>query len=252
MRWIYLSPHLDDAALSAGGLIHEQTRAGLPVEIWTLFCGYPQGELSSFAQVMHHLWGFGSAEECVQKRREEDRQAAQILGVSARHFDFLDAIYRRGADGEPLYPQDISVEPLPADAGLPAEMAEALAMRLLPDDILVCQLAIGGHVDHLLVRAAAEQLGRPLWYDADIPYLLNHPEELAPLTAGLEETVEPVAEGALGPWEKAIRAYDSQLSTVFDDPARIGELLRGHWQPNMGISLWRSTGGQGLVRTSET
>jgi hypothetical protein len=35
MRWIYLSPHLDDAALSAGGLIYEQTQAGIQVEIWT-------------------------------------------------------------------------------------------------------------------------------------------------------------------------------------------------------------------------
>ncbi|MCE7860069.1 MAG: PIG-L family deacetylase, partial [Chloroflexi bacterium CFX2] len=30
MRWIYLSPHLDDAALSAGGWIFDQTRAGIP------------------------------------------------------------------------------------------------------------------------------------------------------------------------------------------------------------------------------
>ena len=29
MRWIYLSPHLDDAVLSCGGLIFEQSRQGL-------------------------------------------------------------------------------------------------------------------------------------------------------------------------------------------------------------------------------
>ena len=41
MRWIYLSPHLDDAVFSAGGLIYEQTQAGTPVEIWTIMCGDP-------------------------------------------------------------------------------------------------------------------------------------------------------------------------------------------------------------------
>jgi hypothetical protein len=59
MRWIYISPHLDDAALSAGGLIHEQTQAGLPVEIWTLMSGFPLvDEVSPLAQVM--LVGGGS------------------------------------------------------------------------------------------------------------------------------------------------------------------------------------------------
>ncbi|NTU55874.1 MAG: PIG-L family deacetylase, partial [Anaerolineales bacterium] len=49
MRWIYLSPHLDDAVLSAGGLIYEQTRSGTPVEIWTFMCGVPSGtEFSPF------------------------------------------------------------------------------------------------------------------------------------------------------------------------------------------------------------
>ena len=250
MRWIYLSPHLDDAALSAGGFLHEQARLGLPVEVWTLFSGFPQGELSPFAQVLHKLWGFSSAEECVRKRREEDKKAAELLGAHARHFDFLDAIYRRGPQDEWLYPQDVSVEPHTAEAGLPAQIAEALSRRLLPEDILVCQLGIGGHVDHLLARQAAEKLASPLWYAADIPYLLNNPEELEPLTAGLDRAVQPVPESALVPWEKAIRAYESQLSTVFQDPAGIGELVRKYWESSQGLCLWRSA--NRLVRTIET
>ena len=94
MRWIYLSPHLDDAVLSAGGLIYEQAQSGDPVEIWTLLCGYaPSEEVSPFAQALHQQWGFGSAEETVRLRRAEDRNAAAALGASAIHFDFLDCIY---------------------------------------------------------------------------------------------------------------------------------------------------------------
>src|SRR5512144_3291706 len=101
MRWIYLSPHLDDAVFSAGGLIYEQTRAGLPVEIWTFMCGYPpDSDVSPFAQLIHTQWGFASAEETIRMRRAEDQRAAAILGANTLYFDFLDCIYRRGADGE--------------------------------------------------------------------------------------------------------------------------------------------------------
>ena len=97
MRWIYLSPHLDDAVLSAGGLIHDQAKSGIPVEIWTFMSGYPpEGEFSQFAELQHHMWGFPSAEAAVSTRREEDERAAAIVGASAVHLDFLDCIYRRG------------------------------------------------------------------------------------------------------------------------------------------------------------
>ena len=71
MRWIYLSPHLDDAVFSAGGLIYEQAQAGIPVEIWTIMCGYPPlpEEVFSVAQLLHVQWGFSSAEETARGRR---------------------------------------------------------------------------------------------------------------------------------------------------------------------------------------
>ena len=244
MRWIYLSPHLDDAVLSAGGLIYEQTQAGLPVEIWTLMAGLPpEGELSSFAQVLHQLWGFGSAEESVASRREEDRQAAAAVGARARHFDFPDAVYRRGEDGESVpagyFGGAAPRGCLPAEGDGRGGRAAAAAGRYprLP-------AGIGGHVDHMLARAAAELLGRPLWYDADLPYLFNHPEELEPHTAGLSELVNPVSEAGLEAWEQGIRAYASQLSTVFQDAALLPDLLREYWEPKAGISLWRAEPGR--------
>ncbi|MBA4379671.1 MAG: PIG-L family deacetylase, partial [Anaerolinea sp.] len=58
MRWIYISPHLDDAVLSCGGLIWEQSHAGTQVEIWTVCTGDPpEGPLSPFAEVLHAEWG---------------------------------------------------------------------------------------------------------------------------------------------------------------------------------------------------
>ncbi|MFZ5879155.1 MAG: PIG-L deacetylase family protein [Chloroflexota bacterium] len=240
MRWIYISPHLDDAVLSAGGLIHEQTRAGLPVEIWTLMCGFPPGdELSPFAQVLHFQWGFPSAGEAVRLRRAEDERAAAIVGAKTVHFDFLDCIYRRGADGSWLYPLEVFVPPLPEEADLPAQIAAAISARLQPDDVVVGQFGIGRHVDHATVRRAVERLNRPIWYDADIPYLFNHPSELAPNTAGMQEALQPVTESGLEAWVEGISAYRSQLSSLFESPEALFEAVRAYGRDKGGISLWR-------------
>ena len=240
MRWIYLSPHLDDAVLSAGGLIYDQSKSGIPVEIWTFMCGFPpEGEFSPFAQLQHYMWGFPSAQEAVQARREEDRRAAAIVGARPVHLDFLDCIYRRGSNGEWLY-DDISVPPHEQDSNLPSRIAEAIQSRARPDDILVCQLAIGSHVDHVLVRQGAEAAGLPLLYDIDIPYLFSKPDELHQKSAGMKGTVYPISEAGLRAWQEAVVEYTSQLPLFGEfmyTPEKAGEALRSYRAQQGGIRI---------------
>ncbi len=218
VRTIYLSPHLDDAVLSAGGLICAQAGAGMPVEIWTFMAGLPpDGELPEFAQVMHHIWGFQNVQQAIDSRRAEDQRAAAQLGARAVHFDYLDCIYRRGRNGEPLY-SDVTLSLHPDDSDLPARIAQTLAAALQPDDRVVCQFGIGRHVDHGIVRQAAELLHRPLLYDADMPYVLNYPGELPPAVTGLAEALHPVSETAFQSWIAAIECYSSQVDSVFRQP----------------------------------
>jgi len=238
MRWIYISPHLDDAVLSAGGFIYEQTHQGIPVEIWTIVCGFPPpGELTPFAQVIHFQWGTGTAEETMTLRRVEDLEAARIVGAKTVHFDLPDCIYRRGPDGEPLY-LEIFIQPHEAEAHLPDEIAATIAPRLEADDQLICQLGIGGHVDHILVRQAAERLGRSLWYAADVPYVFNQPGELAPLAAGMKESRYPITEAGLRAWVEAVLAYKSQLSSLFESPEKVEEQIRTYCLQQNGLLLW--------------
>lgn len=241
MRWIYLSPHLDDAVLSAGGLIYEQTHAHIPVEIWTFMCGYPPvNEVSPLAEENHVKWGFSSAREGIDIRREEDRTAAAIVGANVTHFDFLDCIYRRGAtSGEWLY-TDIFVPPHAEDADLPRQIVETIAARILPDDILVCQLSVGSHIDHVLVRQAAELLGRPLLYDIDIPYVLNKPEEFVPKSEGMNEATYSITEAGLKSWQEAVLAYKTQLPVLGDamsTPENALDSIRSYWWEWKGIRL---------------
>lgn len=245
MRWIYLSPHLDDAVLSAGGLIFEQTESGIPVEIWTCMSGYPPDlpahAYSSFAQSLHAQWGFSSAVEGIRLRRAEDRKAAALVGAGVVHFDFLDCIYRRGESGDWLY-YDIIDPPREEDAEIPSEIARAVSARLTREDVLVCQLSVGSHVDHVLVRQAAELLGRPVLYDVDIPYLFRTPEELEPKAAGMLESVHPVTEAGLKSWQEAILEYKSQIVVLgesFNTPEKAVAAIQSYWAEREGIPLWK-------------
>ena len=238
MRWIYISPHLDDAVLSAGGFIYEQTRAGVPVEIWTVVCGYPPpGELTPLAQVLHFRWEVGSAKEAVDLRRAEDQKAADIVGAKTVHFDVPDCIYRRGPDGEPLYP-DIFVQPHEAEAHLPAEIEQMIAPGLEADDQVICQLGVGGHADHILVRQAAERLNHPLWYAADAPYVFRYPQELAPQVLGMKELRYSITEAGLKAWIEAVLAYESQLSSLFEGSEQVEEDIRAYYRERGGFSIW--------------
>jgi LmbE family N-acetylglucosaminyl deacetylase len=240
MRWIYISPHLDDAVLSAGGLIYDQIRAGVDVEIWTLLCGFPPTEeLSSFAQVLHYQWGIPTASEVITARRVEDAKAASIVGAKTVYFDFLDCIYRRGKNGDWLY-SDIFVPPHEDEEDLPARMADSISARLKPTDQLVCQLALGSHIDHVLVRRAVELLHRPLLYDVDIPYLFNFPDELASKSAGMMAKTHRITDSGLGSWQEAIAAYESQISSLFDSPVAMQAQIQQYWSEYIGIRLWSS------------
>ncbi len=237
MRWIYLSPHLDDAVLSAGGWIYEQTRRGLPVEIWTIMCGIPQGEISPFAQVIHYQWGISEPEEVVRLRKLEDAQAAQLVGAKTLYFDFLDCIYRRGKHGGWLY-ADIFSPPHEDEASLPAQIASVIAARLQPEDKVICQFAIGPHVDHVLVRQAAELLHRPLLYALDVPYIFRAPEQIPAYTEGLRVANFEIGVEALRIWQDGIAAYASQISSLFENENDMREKIAAYAGENRNFSLW--------------
>jgi LmbE family N-acetylglucosaminyl deacetylase len=236
MRWIYISPHLDDAIFSAGGLMYEQSAAGHVVEVWTLFSGLPSGEsVSPLAADIQSQWGFRSADETVRSRRDEDRRAVEIVGARATHFDFSDCIYRSGSNGGWLY-SDTFAPPHPDDDGLFARLTDSIARRLRPDDILLCPLAIGSHVDHVLARRAAERLGWFLLYYADIPYLLENPSALDPIENSMRSETKAISKKGLAAWQDSAAAYASQIPMEFDNKRKLRKAIARYGKP--GIRLW--------------
>src|SRR5262245_54457303 len=93
---IYLSPHLDDAALSCGGAIARHANAGARVLVVTLCTAAPppEGPFSALAQAEHRGWGLSPA-EVMSVRLHEDDLALARLDADTYRAGLLDAIYRR-------------------------------------------------------------------------------------------------------------------------------------------------------------
>ncbi|GBD08633.1 2'-N-acetylparomamine deacetylase [Candidatus Thermoflexus japonica] len=224
-----LSPHLDDAALSCGGTLYRLRREGHPVEVITVFAGDPVFPLSPFARALHERWGGG--EEAMAMRRAEDREALSLLQATPIHWPFPDTLYRRDAHGQPLCQdrEDLFRSPHPDEAIWIVRIQEALsALSWEEGDLLLAPLALGGHVDHRLVRMAVEGWRQPgilRGFYEDFPYA--EWEGFSGLPEASSHRVELTDED-LEVRAKAIRAYRSQWPIFFATEAEILERIRAY------------------------
>jgi LmbE family N-acetylglucosaminyl deacetylase len=241
MEWIYLSPHFDDVALSCGGLLWEQVEAGESTAVWTVCAGeLPPGPLSPFARSLHERWGTKLA--TIEERRAEDAHSCHHLGAGARYFEIPDCIYRREANsGTYLYASEESLfgELHPSEHPLVVQLRFELAREIPAGAQVVAPSAVGGHVDHRLVRVAAERLERPLWYYADYPYIEDAGEaEWARLQEN-EYLDFTVSEAGLEAWVASIAAHASQISTFWSDEQAMRAAIRAYHRRLCGVRLFR-------------
>jgi LmbE family N-acetylglucosaminyl deacetylase len=201
-----LSPHLDDSVYSAGGQLSQQVRAGGAAVVLNLFAGAPGGALSPLAQEFHDRQGIA---DLVAHRIGLDRAAAGRLGASPVYLAFRDCLYRGSADGGTWYytdPGQVFGPPHPAEAHLAEEVAEAIVPLLPPDRQVrvLAPLAVGGHVDHRIVRDAGLLLARQGWpvcFYEDIPYVMRE--------GAVDQALTEVGGDDAGCW---------RLQTVFLEP----------------------------------
>jgi LmbE family N-acetylglucosaminyl deacetylase len=233
--YLYVSPHLDDAVLSAGGLIRAQLREGDRVVIGTVCTAdAPSNEpLSPLAIDVHQRWGNSHAP--YGRRRQEDIAACLALGgAEYRHLGLPDAIYRRNPDST-QYRYEMFEElfgPIPTwDQAFSVTVAAAinrLAAELQPR-MVFGPLGVGRNVDHLHLRNAV--LRMPDWpsvgFYEDQPYSTGRYPLVAPDPVNLAVRTCPVP---LRPQTHAvdfavktdaIQCYKSQLTELFG-PARAG------------------------------
>lgn len=177
-NFLFLSPHLDDVALSCAGAMFRLTNSGQKVTAATVFTADVKEThpLSWLAQRNQRAWDL--PEHPFAIRCEEDQRAMQLIGAAAQHLGLLDIIYRLGKDGQPLYQKTVLGIPVHEDDlqihfPVLVEKFRQLKEFFEPDNLIIfCPLGVGGHVDHVLVRQAAEDVWTPenLIYYEDFPY----------------------------------------------------------------------------------
>lgn len=171
---IYLSPHLDDAVFSCGGLIRQQRARGERVLVVTVFTESPPPDsLSTFARTMQRVWT--DQLDPLAVRRAEDEAAMRALGAEFIHLSHYSAMYRTDADGRHLY-QGVSMfgKVNPDESDLAQTLAAQFARLRLdhPTATIYIPLTVGNHVDHQQVNLAARNLPGPLRYYEDFPYVV--------------------------------------------------------------------------------
>jgi LmbE family N-acetylglucosaminyl deacetylase len=232
MRVLAISPHLDDAVVSAGGRIFDLTASGHEVLVWTMFAKAAFPPYSPLAHDLHDLWKL--PDDPVGVRRREDVRAVTRLGAEPRHAEFLDAIYRRGpagwqfTEGSALYAPN-------EDAGLHASLCRAVRDALeTPPDLVLTAAAIGAHVDHVAVRdavlTACQESDIPVQLWQDLPYSARTsqtPQVPAGARLGAPEPIPMSGAGWLAKCD-AVACYASQLPALWPEHADFQVPLADH------------------------
>jgi LmbE family N-acetylglucosaminyl deacetylase len=225
-RHIFLSPHLDDAALSCGGMIARYAANQQPVLVVNVCTAAPppKGPFSSFAEENHRRWRL-APEAVVTQRLIEDAAALDMLGADSYQLDMLDAIYRMPHEymsNGTLFGAVAANDPLPQAL---IEPLTELASRFA-DAIVYAPLGVGQHVDHQALYQAAlamRTMGLSLALYEDFPYvavegaLAARLEQLGGRDYFMSTTID------IDPWLArkigAIECYASQLDALFGGSA---------------------------------
>ena len=154
---IFVSPHLDDAVFSCGGLMAKLLQEGA-VLVLNLFTHYPS-DLKIHGAVLG------------AERYQEEADAARFLGFESRNLGELDAPFRQSSYRQlgnlfrPPAQQDMD--------GLPALRQKLCdVLEKIDYDHIYVPLGIGWHVDHVLTHLVFESLkdSKKLLYYEDAPY----------------------------------------------------------------------------------
>lgn len=199
MKTLLISPHLDDAVLSAGQFLANQPGC----DVLTVFAGVPDWS-RNIVTPYDAKCGFQSSRRAMEARRLEDRDALARLNCEPMYWDYLDSQY-----GE-----------------LPAvdEVADHVVTFVAEGEYQLVLSCLGlMHPDHELVSdaviRAASSLTAQVYLWEGLPnrvlYPETVPERLAYVRAhGLRPSLDvPGGAGPLADKVRALLCYRSQLGT---------------------------------------
>jgi LmbE family N-acetylglucosaminyl deacetylase len=217
VRVLAVSPHLDDAAFSAGGTLAAFAAAGHEVTVLTCFTAsvpHPAG----FALACQLDKGLAADVDYLALRRAEDAAAMAVLGAAPVHLGLPEAPHRGYTSAADLFAGVHDGDDVWRSLGGALEERDA--------DLWLAPQALGGHVDHLQVLRAVATLDRPVLWWRDSPYVLRDPAAVPgpELPGGLAEVRLPQD---LDRRADACACYPTQLGFQFGGVEQMRAALAG-------------------------
>ena len=230
----FISPHLDDAALSAGGLITHLSKH-TQVEVISVFtaASTPPYTLS----VLRFLYrcGYTDTNQLLIDRKEEDRKAYSRIGITPHHLGYIDASWRKITSPSKfrqllsrILPEFLHLYPIHQlhiargaisshDTDLMRSLGEELRALIANEKqfVIFCPLALKSHIDHVIVRDVCLKNFENVILWKDFPYnmknVLGSKDDNPLATEVFRFEEEP--EMKLG----MIKEYTSQTKMMFPD-----------------------------------
>ncbi|WP_199566302.1 PIG-L deacetylase family protein [Streptomyces corynorhini] len=216
---IAVSPHLDDAVFSAGGVLALLARTGWQVQVITCFTATVAAPCP-FALSTQLDKGLPADVDYMALRRAEDRAAQRHLGaLLPTHLPLPEAPHR-GYDSAPRL-----FQPPHREDTAETDLRLLLGPHLAEADIVLAPQGIGDHVDHVLTaRAVAAAAGhaRIGWW-RDLPYAARTSMPDAGPRDGIAEGTSEVTVDigtVLAEKSAAVRCYTTQLGFQFGGSER--------------------------------
>jgi glycosyltransferase involved in cell wall biosynthesis/LmbE family N-acetylglucosaminyl deacetylase len=207
----FVSPHLDDAAFSAGGLISYLAKK-TEVVVITVFTEARADKHSLSAIAYAKKCGFDVSEmkKFFALRKKEDKKLFESLGVSPIHLGFYDALWRKKKninliekllscflkDFRYIYPTHrlhvgkgkIFKDDLINLEKLQKRLKEVIGIG--KNVYVFCPLGLGNHVDHIMVKTACTNTFVNVLYWEDAPYnLYNKVDKRLIIKNGLNSVI---------------------------------------------------------------
>ncbi len=236
---VFLSPHPEDALLACGGLMAYLHKQGHSVLVVVLFARVPpEGEEKApdrhFAWPPRDraLWGQVVSESAV---------AYHFLGVDVRYGQYMPAPFRRHPlEGRRLYPATWSYYRAPdaSEGDLPLRIAGEVSTLLTPEAQVYLPLALGGHVDHVLVSRTGRllrQQGYEVFYYEEFPEVLRDRQVEKLPQRGWHSWLLPLSQEELNFKVRAIQEYRSLVPVLFGTEREISRRVSDYMYTVSGL-----------------
>lgn len=226
----FISPHLDDAVLSCAGLIGALRKSRVEVVVINVFTAGRMHMQTLSALAFLRQCQAADVESLFQNRINEDRLVFKRLGIKVINLSYIDCLWRllprpgilQRIIGR-LIPEVLHIYPTfrwhartgfvsSADSQLQKNLKRKLNIIIPPGSVVFSPLAVGNHVDHVIVRNACRDNFPTTISWVDFPYSLNcsynHPEDIRLVG---EITADVAFKKTL------IRGYKTQVDALFPD-----------------------------------